>query len=142
MAHFEFIEGGISQSVWNEGSGKGNLLKGATAIFKGTVRADNIENKTVVGIEFTAHKEIASETVSNIAHGLMQKHDLYRIDIYHSFGFVKVGEDCFVVIVESKHRKNSFKALPEIVNEFKELVPVFGKELYEDGSYEWKKNKG
>jgi molybdopterin synthase catalytic subunit len=60
--------------------------------------------------------------------------------IYHSKGIVKTGEICLFVFVSSPHRKEVFEALHEVVEEIKKQVPVFGKELFEDDSYQWKVN--
>ena len=61
--------------------------------------------------------------------------------IYHSMGRVKVGEICLFVFVSSPHRKEVFEALQYVVEEIKAQVPVFGKEVFEDESYQWKVNK-
>ena len=61
--------------------------------------------------------------------------------IYHSLGTVKSGEVCFFVFVSSAHRKPVFESLTAIVNEIKAKVPVFGKEIFEDQSHQWKVNQ-
>jgi molybdopterin synthase catalytic subunit len=60
--------------------------------------------------------------------------------IYHSKGVVKIGEICLFVFVSAPHRKVVFKALEFIVEEIKVQVPIFGKELFEDDSHQWKIN--
>jgi molybdopterin synthase catalytic subunit len=60
--------------------------------------------------------------------------------IYHSLGIVKAGEICLFVFVSSSRRKVVFKALEYIVEEIKAQVPVFGKELFEDETHQWKVN--
>jgi len=44
------------------------------------------------------------------------------------------------VFVSSPRRKMVYKALEYIVEEIKANVPVFGKEIFEDSSHQWKKN--
>lgn len=61
--------------------------------------------------------------------------------IYHSLGRVRAGEICLFVFVSSPHRNQVFEALQYVVEEIKNLVPVFGKELFKDDSYQWKVNK-
>ena len=68
------------------------------------------------------------------------KFDLTCMHIYHSLGKVAVGEICLFVFVSSPHRKEVFEALQHVVEEIKKEVPVFGKELFEDDSYQWKVN--
>jgi molybdopterin synthase catalytic subunit len=60
--------------------------------------------------------------------------------IYHSIGTVNVGEICLFVFVSSPHRTTVFDALEFIVEEIKANVPVFGKEIFEDNSHQWKVN--
>jgi molybdopterin synthase catalytic subunit len=54
---------------------------------------------------------------------------------------VKAGEICLFVFVSSKHRQAAFDALTYIVEEVKAKVPIFGKEIFEDDTHQWKKNK-
>ena len=60
--------------------------------------------------------------------------------IYHSLGEVKTGEICLFVFVSSPRRKEVFKALKYVVEKIKSEVPVFGKEIFEDASHQWKVN--
>ena len=47
----------------------------------------------------------------------------------------------FIVAISSAHRKDSLEAVQFAIDELKATVPIWKKELYEDGS-EWKENKG
>ena len=60
--------------------------------------------------------------------------------IYHSLGEVKVGEICLFVFVSSPRRKEVFKALEYLVERIKSEAPIFGKELFEDETHQWKVN--
>lgn len=141
MAKFEFIEGKITEKDILEF--EDSLLNncGATCNFKGSVRADKHDTKYVSAIEFAAHEEIARKTAIEILEQAEIKFELMQSHILHSLGKINTTEICFYVSVASGHRKESFEALPWIVNEFKEKVPVFGKEIMEDGTYVWKSNK-
>ena len=61
--------------------------------------------------------------------------------IYHSHGQVKAGEICFFVLVSSAHRDPVFDSLSELVNDIKAKLPIFGKELFEDQTHQWKVNQ-
>jgi molybdopterin synthase catalytic subunit len=56
-------------------------------------------------------------------------------------GKVNLGGICFFVFVSAPHRPQVYEATEYIVNRIKEEVPIFGKELFETGDYQWKKNK-
>lgn len=114
---------------------------GAHNIFLGQVRADVIENKTVVAIEYTAYEDMANEKFDAIREATFKKFDLTCMHIYHSLGTVKAGEICLFVFASSPRRKIVFKAIEYIVEEIKAHVPVFGKEIFEDDTHQWKTNK-
>lgn len=114
---------------------------GAHNIFLGQVRADVIENKTVVAIEYTAYEDMANEKFDAIREATFKKLDLTCMHIYHSLGTVKAGEICLFVFASSPRRKIVFKAIEYIVEEIKAHVPVFGKEIFEDDTHQWKTNK-
>ena len=113
---------------------------GAHDIFLGQIRADVIEGKKVAAIAYTAYEEMANLKFHEIRKKTFTKFDLTCMHIYHSLGKVAVGEICLFVFVSSPHRKEVFEALQHVVEEIKKEVPVFGKELFEDDSYQWKVN--
>lgn len=114
---------------------------GAHQIFLGQVRADKIDDKEVVAIDYSAHEEMANKAFHTIREATFEKFDLTCMHIYHSNGIVKAGEICLFVFVSSAHRKMVQEAIEYVVEEIKANVPVFGKELFEDDSHVWKVNK-
>ncbi|TYP74322.1 molybdenum cofactor biosynthesis protein MoaE [Aquimarina intermedia] len=113
---------------------------GAHNIFLGQVRADVIEDKTVTAIEYTAHEEMANKKFHEIREIAFEKFDLSCMHIYHSLGEVTTGEICLFVFVSSPRRKVVFEALNFIVEAIKADVPIFGREIFEDQSHQWKIN--
>lgn len=114
---------------------------GAHEIFLGQVRADEINGKMVAAIEYTAHEEMANQKLHAIREEAFAKFDLSCMHIYHSLGMVKSGEICLFVFVSSAHRLPAREALAFLVEEIKSKAPVFGKEIFEDQSHQWKENK-
>ena len=113
---------------------------GAHNIFLGQVRADEIDGKVISAIEYTAYEEMANEKFHEIREATFDKFNLTCMHIYHSLGTVKAGEICLFVFVSSPRRKEVFKAIEYVVEEIKAKVPVFGKEIFEDQSHQWKVN--
>ena len=138
-----FVEGAIALSKIAESIGhhQSKTEIGAHNIFLGQVRADEIGGKKVNAIEYTAQTEIANQVCHEICEAAFSKYDLSCMHIYHSLGVVKTGEICFFVFVSSPHRGPVFDSLSEIVNEIKDKLPIFGKELFEDQSHQWKVNQ-
>jgi molybdopterin synthase catalytic subunit len=113
---------------------------GAHNIFLGQVRADVIEGKTVTAIEYSAYEEMVEKTFFEIREAAFAKYELTCMHIYHSLGRVEAGEICLFVFVSSPRRKVVYEALEFLVEEIKEKTAIFGKEIFEDETYTWKKN--
>ncbi|MBT8271660.1 MAG: molybdenum cofactor biosynthesis protein MoaE [Bacteroidia bacterium] len=137
-----FVKGAITPDFIAESirkhQSKTNI--GAHDIFLGQVRADMIDNKTISGIEYTAYEDMANQKLHEIREAAFEQFDLNCMHIYHSLGMVKTGEICLFVFVSSPGRKEVFKALQYIVEEIKSKAPVYGKEIFEDDSHQWKVN--
>jgi len=113
---------------------------GAHDIFLGQVRNDIISGKEVTGIDYTAYEEMAEKEFYEIREAAFEKFDLICMHIYHSTGFVRAGEISLFVFVSSTHREEAFQSCSFIVNKIKEKVPIFGKEMFLDGTHTWKEN--
>jgi len=137
-----FVDGAISPEFIANSIAKhqSKTTIGAHDIFLGQVKADEIEAKKVAAIEYTAYEAMANEKFHEIREATFAKYELTCMHIYHSLGAVAVGEICLFVFVSSPHRAAVFEALEQVVEEIKKEVPVFGKELFEDDSYQWKVN--
>ena len=79
--------------------------------------------------------------VDEIREAAFEKFDITSGHIYHSKGIVKTGEICLFVFTSSKHRQMTFDATRYITEEIKLKVPIFGKEIFDDGAYVWEENK-
>jgi molybdopterin synthase catalytic subunit len=137
-----FIQGPISSAFIGESIAKhqSKTTIGAHNIFLGQVRADEIEGKKVVAIDYSAYEEMAEQSFYEIRESAFEKFELTCLHIYHSLGEVRVGEICLFVFVSAPRRKVVYEALEFLVEAIKEKAPIFGKEIFEDASYTWKKN--
>ncbi|WP_435313543.1 molybdenum cofactor biosynthesis protein MoaE [Cellulophaga fucicola] len=138
-----FKEGAISSAFIGEAIAKhqSKTQIGAHNIFLGQVRQDKIDDKVVIAIDYTAYEEMANLKFHEIKEATFSKFNITCMHIYHSKGIVNVGEICLFVFVSAPHRQVVFDALNYVVEEIKAQVPVFGKEVFEDSSYQWKVNK-
>ena len=137
-----FVEGAIAPEMIAKSiaAHQSKTKIGAHDIFLGQVRADVVDGKTVQAIEFTAQKEMANKMCHEIKENIFNTYPIHCMHIYHSIGRVNVGELCIFVFVSATHRKTVFEVLPKVVNEIKAIVPIFGKEIFEDESHQWKEN--
>lgn len=137
-----FLEGAISPGFIADSIAKhqGKHSIGAHNIFLGQVRADEVGDQKVVAIEYTAYEDMANEKLHEIREAAFGKFNLTCLHIYHSLGTVKVGEICIFVFVSSPRRKQVYEATEWLVNQVKEHVPIFGKEILDNAEHQWKVN--
>jgi molybdopterin synthase catalytic subunit len=62
--------------------------------------------------------------------------DISHIGIVHRTGRLEIGETSVVISVSAPHRKAAFEACEWAIKELKRTVPIWKKEVYEDGE-EW-----
>ena len=114
---------------------------GAHSIFLGQVRADLMDNKKVVAIEYSAYEEMALEKMHRIREAIFASFSLTCLHVYHSLGTVPTGEISLFVFTSAAHRKAAIDACEEIVERLKAELPIWGKEIFEDNTHRWKENK-
>lgn len=134
----EFMQGAIMPEYIGDDD---NKHSGASNIFLGRVRADVINNKRVKGIEYTAYEDMALDVLLQIVEDCKMIFPLHSAKIVHSLGIVFCGELCLMVAVSCGHRNESFASCAYIVERLKKEVPVWGKEILEDQSHQWKINQ-
>ncbi len=113
---------------------------GGHSIFLGQVRSDQLENGTVVAIDYTAYEEMALEKCHEIREAIFAKYPLSCMHIYHSLGKIGVGEICLFVFTSSKHRRAAIDACNELVERIKSELPIWGKEILNTDEINWKQN--
>jgi len=138
-----FVQGAITSSFIADSIQKHSTKTGigGHSIFLGQVRADTIDGKKVASIEYTAYEEMALEKMHINREDIFSKYDLICMHVYHSLGKVLAGEISLFVFTSSAHRTAAIKACEEIVERLKAGLPVWGKELFTDNTYQWKENK-
>jgi molybdopterin synthase catalytic subunit len=137
-----FIEGPISPVFIADSIAKHATKKdiGAHSIFLGQVRADEIDGNTVAAIDYTAYQDMALQKMHEIREALFTKYNLTCMHVHHSLGEIKAGEICLFVFTSSKHRKMAIDACNELVERIKADLPVWGKEIFENETHQWKVN--
>jgi molybdopterin synthase catalytic subunit len=138
-----FVDGAISPGFIGEkiAAHQSKTAIGAHNIFLGQVRADTIENKKVVAIDYTSYETMANEQMATIREMIIEKYSLTCMHVYHSLGKIKAGEISLFVFTSAPHRKAAIDACSETVERLKAELPVWGQEIFEDDSVQWKTNK-
>ena len=84
---------------------------------------------------------MAHEKMHEIRESIFSKYPLDCMHVYHSLGIVAAGEISLFVFTSSAHRKAAIDACEEAVERIKAELPVWGKELFDNATYQWKENK-
>jgi molybdopterin synthase catalytic subunit len=104
---------------------------GGIATFTGMVRGHS-HGKRVVRLEYEAYAPMAEATLREIAEALEATHGA-RVAILHRVGVLSVGEVAVVIAASAPHRAESFAACREAIERLKRDVPIWKKEVGEDG---------
>jgi molybdopterin synthase catalytic subunit/molybdopterin converting factor small subunit len=106
---------------------------GAFVTFVGTVRSTN-EGRDVDYLEYEAYPGMAERKMAEIGDEIAQRWGLGRVAMAHRLGRCAVGEASIVICVASPHRKEAFEACHYAIDRVKEIVPIWKKEVWRDGS--------
>ena len=105
---------------------------GGTTVFIGTVR-NQTKGKKVVRLEFEAYVPMAEKEMRKIAEQVKEKWDALHMVIHHRVGVLDIGEVPVIIAVSTPHRKAAFEACEYAIDTLKESVPIWKKEIFEDG---------
>ena len=106
---------------------------GGIVFFMGTVR-DKTASKTVLRLEFEAYTPMAIREMRKIAENAQLEYDILKISIHHRIGILNVGEIAVLIAVSAAHRAAAFEACAFCMDRLKETVPIWKKEVFEDGA--------
>src|ERR1700745_367549 len=105
---------------------------GAVATFVGMTRNTN-EERQVTRLEYECYPGMAEKEMKKIAAEVLQRWPVRKIAMVHRLGRVDIGEASVAIAVSSGHRHAAFDACHFAINQLKETVPIWKKELYEGG---------
>ncbi len=105
---------------------------GGIDVFIGTVR-NTTKGKKVLRLEFEAYEPMALKEMNKIAQQTAAQWDVQRVLIHHRIGILQVGEVPVIIAVSCAHRAAAFEACKYIIDTLKQTVPIWKKEIFEDG---------
>lgn len=108
---------------------------GGTAVFVGTVRADD-HGRAVVGLGYSAHPS-AEQQLGEVAAQVASSHGALAVAAVHRVGELAVGDLAVVVAVACPHRAEAFTACRALIDELKARVPIWKHQRFADGGEEW-----
>jgi MoaE-MoaD fusion protein len=108
---------------------------GAIATFTGTTRIHS-RGREVTHLDYEAYEGMAERVMEEIAASLAARYDLCAIAIHHRVGRVGIGDTSVLIAVSAPHRADALAACKDAIDELKERVPLWKKEVYSGGE-EW-----
>jgi len=105
---------------------------GGIDIFIGTVR-NTTKGKAVIRLEFEAYEPMALAEMEKIVTQAEEKWPIQKALIHHRTGVLEIGEIPVLIAVSAAHRAAAFEACRYIIDTLKQTVPIWKKEIFEDG---------
>ncbi|QMV43701.1 molybdenum cofactor biosynthesis protein MoaE [Cohnella cholangitidis] len=109
---------------------------GAAIAFVGTTREWTAGQRTVT-LEYEAYIPMAESALAQIGEEISARWPGTLCAISHRIGTVGIGQISVVIAISSSHRAASYEASRYAIERLKQKVPIWKKEIYEDGT-EWK----
>ena len=109
---------------------------GAVVLFIGTVRGTT-DGKHTECLDYECHAEMARSQLAELAGQARSKWPLNGCAIVHRLGHIEVGQTSVAIAVSSPHRGEAFQAGQWLIDRIKQVVPIWKKENYTDGTSDW-----
>lgn len=109
---------------------------GAVVTFLGTVR-DLTGERVTVALDYEAYPAMAEKKMGEIERSTRDQWPVGDMILEHRLGHLEVGDISVAVAVSCPHRAQAFEACRYAIDRLKELVPIWKKENWKDGTTEW-----
>jgi molybdopterin synthase catalytic subunit len=109
---------------------------GAVCTFLGTVREVTGDRRTVL-LEYEAYPEMAAKKLAELEGQARARWTILDVAMVHRVGRLDLGEISVVVSVSCPHRNEAFDACRWLIDTLKEVVPIWKRESWADGTEEW-----
>jgi len=109
-----------------------SLRMGGIATFVGCAR-DFSEGREVSEISFDAYDSMAVTEMNRLRDEAVSKFKLLDARIVHRTGIVSAGEQIVLIATGAEHRAPALQACSWLIDEFKQRVPIWKKEVSAQG---------
>jgi len=106
---------------------------GAVIVFRGVARRYS-RGRDVVHLEYEAYPEMAEKVMEQIGDEIRSKWPVSRVAIVHRTGVLQIGQASVAIAVAAPHRGEAFAAAEYAIDRLKQVVPIWKKEVWSDGS--------
>ncbi len=131
---FDVVEGPIDLGALISGAQRPDC--GAISTFVGTTRVDESGGASVEYLEYEAYRPMAERKLAEIGAEIEERWDVREVAIVHRIGRVDPGEASVAIVVASPRRGAAFEASRYAIEQIKQIVPIWKREVWSDG-YVW-----
>jgi molybdopterin synthase catalytic subunit len=108
---------------------------GGRVVFCGIVR-DVDGGRNVVQLEYQGHPT-AEAVLAEIASEFAAVPDVLALAVSHRVGVLAVGDVALTAAVATAHRREAFEICARLVDEVKHRLPIWKRQVFDDGTDEW-----
>ena len=105
---------------------------GAVDMFIGTVR-NHTQDRSVVRLDYEAYDAMAVKEMEKLATQVGDRWPIEKIAIHHRKGTLEIGDIAVIIAVATPHRQEAFEACKFTIDTLKQTVPIWKKEIFDDG---------
>ncbi|NIL96511.1 MAG: molybdenum cofactor biosynthesis protein MoaE [Planctomycetales bacterium] len=109
---------------------------GAVLLFLGTTRGTT-QGRETLSLDYESYREMAERKLAELEEEALQRWPLVHCAVVHRLGHLEVGETSVAVAVSSAHRREAFAAGQWLIDTIKEVVPIWKRENWADGTSQW-----
>jgi molybdopterin synthase catalytic subunit len=109
--------------------------RGAVACFLGTVR-NHHGGRAVLRLEYSAYAPMVEAECARIVAEAESRWQV-AVALRHRIGRLEIGDAAVAVVAASAHRDEAFVSCRHVIEELKQRVPIWKREVYADGTEEW-----
>ena len=113
---------------------------GATVTLDGYAREWTKGRRTLY-LVYEAYEAMALQELQRLGREAHERFEIAYIGIVHRTGRLEIGETSVVISVGAPHRRAAFEACEWAIRELKRTVPIWKKEVFEDGEV-WASGEG
>lgn len=91
-----------------------------------------------MALEYSCYLEMSLKLAESLYSQLLQIYQSVKhVAFYHRTGRVDVGTPSIVIAVSAPHRREAIDAMEWMLEQVKKQVPIWKREVLQDGSSDW-----
>jgi molybdopterin synthase catalytic subunit len=111
-------------------------LAGAVVLFLGVVREMTAGRRTA-SLDYECYPDMARQKLAELEVEARRRWPIIECALIHRLGHLELTDASVAVAVSTAHRQDAFEAAKWLIDELKQVVPIWKREIWADGGAEW-----